>query len=114
MLGLLSTLYLFIYVFVCLCISHYFTEEGRAWIVLLFLHQTVKALLDFSHSSLHTQGTLTDEQRQLRPWQSSCMFCLLLGMPPSLVGPIRSGIPDLVRIWTQVPKVVRNRSGIGH
>ena len=30
------------------------------------------------------------------------------------VGPIRSGIPDLVRIRTKVPKMVRNRSGIGY
>ena len=29
-------------------------------------------------------------------------------------GPLRSGIPDLVRIRTKVPKMVRNRSGIGH
>ena len=29
-------------------------------------------------------------------------------------GPQRSGIPDLVRIRTKVPKMVRNRSGIGH
>ena len=30
------------------------------------------------------------------------------------MGPIRSGIPDLVRIRTIVPKMVRKRSGIGH
>ena len=30
------------------------------------------------------------------------------------VGPLRSGIPNLVRIWTKVTKMVRNRSGIGH
>ena len=29
------------------------------------------------------------------------------------VGPLRSGIPNLVRIRTKVPKMVRNRSGIG-
>ena len=30
------------------------------------------------------------------------------------VGPLRSGIPNLVRIRTKVTKMVRNRSGIGH
>ena len=39
---------------------------------------------------------------------------IFLNRNTSAVGLIRSGIPDLVRIWTKVPKMVRNRSEIGH
>ena len=52
---------------------------------------------------LELEGQLSVIVSQYRRLLSSCAE-----------GPKRSGIPDLVRTRTKVPKMVRNRSGIGH